>query len=297
MAAWPRSLKGIVKNFDTLLDRLETITMVKFLFGLFCLTFSLGRAFAGEIIFEGYYRIELSGQHVGYAIQRFEYDAKSKTFEHTAFTRAKLGDKLVQDSLKAKADGKFQPVSYNYTSQANESLKALDATFKGNIMTLKTPQKGGKEIRTETHKLTEGSFLASYLLFVMLQKKLTVNTAFKYSGIAEEEGGGYWGKALIETKEQKGKLTMFRVLNSYRGEEFIVKLAAVPDPDPAQKDKYIKGEAFYTESPTSGLTLRLVAAPTEATEGQMVPNKILTSLFGGMPTGKVNMVANPLKEN
>ena len=59
MAAWPRSLRGIVKNFDTLFDHLETSRMVKFLFGLLCLFFSPGQAFAGEIMFEGYYRNDL----------------------------------------------------------------------------------------------------------------------------------------------------------------------------------------------------------------------------------------------
>ena len=269
--------------------------MVNLLFGLIGLFFSLGQAFAGEIMFEGYYRIEASGKSIGYTIQRFEYDAKSKTFESTSFLKIKMGDKLIQESLKGKSNDKFHPISYSYTSQVNEVVKGIDATFNGTIMKLK--KNDGKKVIDETHKIPDGSFLSSFLVFVMLQKKLPLNQAFKYSGIAEEEGAGYWGKAWLESKEQKGKLTVFRVLNSFKGEEFISQLAAIADPDPKEKDKYVKGEVLTTESPKQSLTTRLVATPNLATEGHLVPNKILVSLFGAVPTGKVNVVTNPPKEN
>lgn len=270
--------------------------MVRVLFGLSCLFFSPA-ALAGEIMFEGYYRIEASGKSIGYQIQRFEFDPKARAFEITSFMRIKLGDKTIQESLKGKSNDKFNPIAYAYTSMVDGKMKGIDATFKGNIMTLKITDPATNKVRTETHKIQDGSFLSSFLVYVMLQKKLPLNQAFKYSGIAEEEGAGYWGKAWLETKEQKGKTVVFRVLNSFKGDEFISKLAAIPDPDPKEKDKYIKGEVVSTESPKQNLTTRLTATAAEATEGHLVPNKILVSLFGGMPTGKVNMVANPPKEN
>jgi len=264
------------------------------LFGLLSLTFSLGNAFAGEVMFEGYYRIEASGKSIGYQIQRFEFEPKAKTFEITSFMRIKLGDVVIQESLKGKSNDKFNPISYAYTSQKNEEVKGIDATFKGEIMALKITD--GKKLRNETHKIPAGSFLSSFLIYVMLQKKLPLNQAFKYSGIAEEEGASYWGKALLESKETVGKTVVFKVLNSYKSDEFISKMAAIPDPDPKEKDKYIKGEVITTESPKQSLTTRLTATANEATEGHMVPNKILVALFGGMPTGKINMVATPPKD-
>lgn len=266
--------------------------MRTFLFGLLVLIFSPGSAFASEIMFEGYYRIEVGGKHIGYTIQRYEYDGKGKSFTSTSFLRAKMGDKIIQESLKAKSNDKFQPISYQYTTQVNETVKGIDATFKGQVMTIKRID--GKQLKTETYKIPEGTFLSSFLMFVMLQKKLPINQAFKYSGIAEEEGSSYWGKAWLESKEAKGSYVNFRVLNSFKGEEFISKLSAVPDP--AEKDKYVKAEILGTESPKQSLTTELVASPASATEGQVVPNKILVGLFGAMPTGKVNMIATPPKE-
>ncbi len=268
--------------------------MLKFLFGALALIFSLGGpAYAGEIMFEGYYRIEIGGKPVGYTIQRYEFDPKAKTFEVTQFLRAKFGDKMFQESLKGKANDKFNPISYAYTSQVNDQLKAIDASFKGQIMTLKINDGKSDKVKVETHKIPEGTFLSSFLIYVMLQKKLPLNQAFKYSGIAEEEGASYWGKAWLESKEDKGKHVVFRVLNSFKGEEFVSKLMAVPDP--AEKDKYMKSEVLGTESPKQNLTTRLVDSPHIATEGQMLPNKIIVSLFGGIPGGKINMIATPPK--
>lgn len=294
MAAWPRSLMGIVKNFDTLFDRLETTPMGKLLFGLLCLYFSPVTALAGEIMFEGYYRVEAESKHIGYIVQRYEFDSKAKQFTFISFMRIKLGDKIIQESTKGKANDKFHPISYNYTSQVNEAMKAIDATFTGQVMKIKITD--GKTIKDPTYKIPEGTFLSSFLIYVMLQKKLPLNQAFKYSAVVEEDGDSRWGKALLETKEQKGSVVQFSILNAFKEGEFRSKLLAVPDPNPKEKDKYIKAEIIFTEDTKQSLTTRLVASPAEATEGQMVPNKIMTTLFGGMPTGKVNMVANPPKE-
>lgn len=269
--------------------------MVNLIFGVFTLFFSLGQsAFAGEIMFEGYYRIEVGGKPVGYSIQRYEFEPKTKNFQVTQFLRAKFGDKIFQESLKGKANDKFNPISYSYTSQIGDKLKAIDATFKGSIMKLKITDGKSDKVKEETHKVPDGTFLSSFLIYVMLQKKLPLNQAFKYSGIAEEEGGSYWGKAWLESKEDKGKQVVFRVLNEFKGEQFVSKLAALPDP--AEKDKYMKSEVLGTESPKQSLTTRLVDSPNLATEGQVIPNKVIVSLFGGIPTGKINMVASPPKE-
>ncbi|MGE3760582.1 MAG: hypothetical protein AB7H97_22650 [Pseudobdellovibrionaceae bacterium] len=294
MAAWPRSLNGTVKNFDTVFVHFQTAGMSILLFGLFGLFFSPAQsAQAAEIIFEGYYRVEVEGSGVGYAIQRYEFDPKAKTFQAISFLRTKIGDQVVQESLKAKSNNKFQPISYNYTSLVGTALSSIDATFKGTIMTVK--KSDGKAVKTETSKIPEGTFLSTFLIFVMLQKKLIVDQAFKYSAVAEEDGASYNGKAWLQAKEGSGPLTKFRILNTFKGQDFISNVVATPDPNPAEKDKYVKAEITGTDSPKMKLTTRLLPA-NAATEGQMVPNKTLISLFGGVPTGKVNVVANPPKD-
>jgi hypothetical protein len=256
------------------------------LFGILILFFSPVAAFAAEIMFEGYYRIELDGKHIGYTVQRYEFEPKDKTFTAISFLRAKFGEKIVQESLKAKSNDKFQPVSYQYTSLFGNEMKTIDGGFKGEIMSLKIID--GKKVRDEKHKIPKGTFFSGFLTYLMLQKPLTINQAFQYSAIAEEDGASYDGKALIESKEAKPEYEVLRILNSFKGEKFISKVAVVKDAKDAAKN--IKGEVLGTTSPSKNLSTELVAQASQATEGHMVPNKILIDLFGTMPTGKVNLL-------
>ena len=127
-----------------------------------------------------------------------------------------------------------------------------------------------------------------------MQKKLPVNEVFKYSGVAEEDGGSYWGKAWIQTKVTKGPYTVLRVMNKFKGEEFGSNLAVIVDPK--NPDQYIKGEIITTDSAAKAIATELVSNPSQATEGHTVPNKVLVTLFGNMPTGKINMVATPIRD-
>jgi hypothetical protein len=125
----------------------------------------------------------------------------------------------------------------------------------------------------------------------MLQKKLTLNEAFSYSAVAEEDGGSYNGKAWLQSKEDRGAYQVFKIVNSFKGEHWVARMAAIPDPK--ETGKYIQAEVLETSAPTKNLKTELVDSPAVATEGQLVPNKILIALFGSVPTGKVNILANP----
>ena len=254
--------------------------------------FGLANVGASEIMFEGYYKISLENKPIGYVIQRYEFDPAKKQFISTSFQRAKLGGKIVQESLKAFADDKFRPLSYQYTAQVGDEIKVIDGTFKGEIMKLMITD-GKKTARNETYKNPKGTFLSSFLVYIMMQKKLALNEAFKYSAIAEEDGSSTYGTSWLETKEDKGGYVLFRVLNSFKGEKYASNLAVVPDPK--SPDHFIKGEVLGTISPVKNVSTELMASPAQATEGQMVPNKVLITLFGNMPTGKLNMVSHPLE--
>ncbi len=256
------------------------------LFGVLLLFFSPVASLAGEIMFEGYYRIDLAGKHIGYTIQRYEFEPKDRSFQTISFVRIKTGDEVMQESLKAKSNDKFQPISYQYTMTSGKTVKTIDATFKGEIMKVKIID--GKKVLDQTHKLPKGTFMSSFLTYLMLQKKLSINQAFQYSAVAEEDAASYNGKALIESKEPQGAYEVLRILNSFKAEKFVAKVAVVKDPKDPEKN--IRGEVLGTASPTKNLSTELVDASV-ATEGHIVPNKILVDLFGGMPSGKINLKA------
>ena len=258
------------------------------LFGILLLFFSPVASLASEIMFEGYYRVELEGKPIGYTILRYEFEPKTKIFEAKSFLRVKFGDKIVQESTKAKATDKFKPVSYQYTSQVGDEIKAIDASFTGEVM--KVNFSDGKKTRTENSKIPKGTFLSSFLPYLMLQQKLEIGQNFQYSAVAEEDGASYNGKAMMQSKEAKPGYELFSVLNRFKGEEFISKMAIIKD---AKTGKNVKGEVFATVSPAKNLSTRLMGSAVQATEGMIVPNKTLLTVFGGIPTGKINMVADP----
>jgi hypothetical protein len=243
---------------------------------------------AGEVMFEAYYRLDLQGKPIGYAIQRFEFDNKTKAFESKTFLRAKFGDKVMQESTVAKCTDKFKPIAYQYTSQLGAEMKMIDATFKGEVMTASIND--GKVVRNETSKVPKGTFLSSFLPYLLLQRKLVIHEGFQYSAVAEEDAASYTGRVLLESKEPKPGYDTFTVLNRFKGEDFVSKMAVVRDPT---SGKNIKGEVLATETPAKGFSTHLVATPNQATEGQVVPNQTLLKVFGNIPTGKVNLVTNP----
>lgn len=264
--------------------------MVCRLFGILALCFGLASTARAETMFEGYYRINLDGKSIGYTIQRYEFEPKTKSFSCTTFLRAKFGETLVQESLKGRATDRFRPVAYQYTSLVGEQKKTIDATFNGLTMTQMVTE--GKPVgERRVFKIPEGTFLSCFLPYMLLKKKFEINKAFKYSAVAEEDGNSYWGTAGIESVETKKEFTVYQVLNKFKGEDFSSQLAVVTDPkDPTRN---IRGEVIETSSPAKKITTRLMSTAAEATAGHLVPNKILVALFGGMPIGKLNLIATP----
>jgi len=258
------------------------------LFGILLLTFSPVTLFASEIMFEGYYKIELEGKQIGYAIQRYAFDPKSSTFESTEFHRIKLGNEVIQETVKGKSTDKFHPISYQYTGQVGDKLKMIDTTFKGEVMTSKITENG--KMRTQTSKIPKKTFLASFLPYLLIMQDLKVNDSFKYSAVAEEDGNSYDGRAFLQAKEPKPGMDVFTILNKFKGDEFISKMAVMKD---VKSGKNVKGEVLSTSAPAKNLSTKLMASANQATEGQLVNNKVLLTAFGDVPTGKVNIVATP----
>jgi len=251
-------------------------TMVRLTFAILLLLIPLRFANASEVMFEGYYKIELGGAPIGYTIERYEYDKKTKTFLSTYFLKTNKKAGNIQESLKAKVNNKFQPISYQYTNDSNGTVQMVDATFKGLVM--KVTKSDGKTAKTLTYKIPKGTFLSSFLGYLMLQKGLKAGEKFTYSAVAEEEGNSYNGQAWVQQKDTFAGQQVFKVLNTFKGSRFISFITP-------------KGEVLGTNAPDKKLTTVLMATPVEATKGQLVPNKSLRLLFGNMPTGKVNVLS------
>ena len=239
----------------------------------------LASAAKADVLFEGYSKILIDGVHVGYTVQRYEFDPKKKEFSTISFLKTNALGGNITESLKARSNAKFQPISFSFTSLVGDQPKTIDATFKGDTMTAKVKD-GAKKPETIVKKIPKEAFLASFLGYVMLNSKEGLKTGLKYTykAVAEEDAGLYGGEAYVAAEEPMNGVTSFKILNKFKGAEFASWVTH-------------KGEIITTKSPAQKLATELVATVKEATEGQQLNSVTLSQLFGAIPKGVENAIA------
>ncbi|WP_413585724.1 hypothetical protein [Bdellovibrio sp. HCB274] len=234
------------------------------------------------ILFEGYSKIKSGDDHIGYVISRYEFDDKKKHFISTYFIKTGKGPIETTESLKAVADSELAPISYEYTSLAGKETKTIDAKFKAGVMTalVSTNGKGSKIEK----KIPKGTFLSTFLVYLMLKSKegLRSETKYEYQAIAEEDAGITKGQALVGKEQLFNDFKVFKVLNTFKDSKF---LSYIND----------RGEVIGTSAMGTGISTELVATPVEATNGQSYSAVILKTLFGAVPAGTQNVVARGKK--
>jgi hypothetical protein len=232
----------------------------------------------GATLFEGWSKVLLSGQHVGYIIQRYEFDEKKKEFRAIHYMKMNADAGGLTDSLVARADATFKPINYQYTGLKDGKPILIDAGFKGDKMTAVVTE--GKEKKTVNLTLPKGAFLSTFLGYVMLQGKegLKKGIKYEYQGVLEEAAIVAKGEAYIADEETVSGIAAFRILNTVSGSRFI-SLATH------------KAEVLGTVSPSAGVQTVLVSTMEEAVAGHGLNSAAVSQLFGSVPKGKENEVS------
>lgn len=231
-----------------------------------------------EILFEGYSKILSGDQHIGYVVSRYEFDSKKKQFISTYLLKTGKGNNEVTESLHAVADSELAPISYEYTTLAGKEAKTIDARFKAG--TLSAMVKTGGKVQRIEKKIPKGTFLSTFLVYLMLKSKdgLKSETNYEYQAIAEEDGAIYKGQALVGKEENHNGFKVFKILNTFKDSKF---LSFVNE----------RGEVLGTNAMGQNITTELVANPSDATTGQSFSSTILKTLFGNVPAGTNNVVS------
>lgn len=231
-----------------------------------------------DILFEGFSKVLLDDVHVGYVIQRYEFDPKAKEFTTSYFLKTGPKGGNLTESLKARSTAGFRPVSYAYTSAQGDQTRTIDATFKGETMTAQVIE--GTKRGTITKKVPKDVFLASFLGYVMLGGKEGIKKGVKYAykAVAEEDLDIADGDAFVASEETRNNVSTFKVLNNFKKGKFVSWVTH-------------KGEVIATASPLQKISTELVATIGEATAGQSVNTNLITMVFGAMPKGKENVIA------
>ena len=231
------------------------------------------------MLFEAWSKVILGGVHVGFIVQRYEFDPKKKEFVGAYYLKTSAIAGSVTESLKARADSGLKPVSYQYTELINGKAKTIDATFPNNTL-VAVVNEVGKQPVTIRKQYPKGTFLSTFLIYTMLSAKDGIKSGarYVYNAIAEEDAGVYPGEATVVGTEQVGGLAAMKVFNTFKETRFVSYITS-------------KGEPISTRSPVQSLATEVVATMDEAVKGQNFSPSAVTAVFGDLPQGKVNPVA------
>lgn len=242
---------------------------MKFTSVLILITFLSAQFANAKVLQEGWYQILSGQQHVGYLVQRYDFDESKKQFKFTSFmkTNALGGD--VTESVSALSSDGFDPISYQYTTQVGKTAKLIDASFKKGSMTAKITE--GAETKTIQDTLKKGTFLSYFLVYMILQNKsgLKSGASFEYNAIAEEDAKVSKGYADVKEMENVNGHETFKVFNRFKDIKSISNITPI-------------GEVVQVRQPVTGLQL-VAASKDTATKGFPSSDKSLKSLFGTIP--------------
>jgi hypothetical protein len=236
-----------------------------------------------EVLFEGYFKLTMASQHIGYFIQRYELDGTAKTFSSTYFLFTKTADGTTTESLSAKSTSKLEPLEYKYSRLEGNSIKAIDAiikkTGKTSKLVIKTVE-NGKPPRVTEVPLNDRVFLSTFLSYLILKNPqgLQVGSKFTYDAIAEEDGQVEKGEVYVKEQVKEKGIDTFRTLNTFKKEEFVNWIDS-------------KGDSIKTLVPKLNLQAELVSNPKDAYLSMPFSESIIKTLFGNIPEGKKNLLS------
>lgn len=252
-------------------------------------------AFAIEPAFEAYSKFILGGQHSGYIVQRFVIDDKSKTMTSTYYTYVKTPTGTTIESLVAKADMNFEPVSYQYSVLVDGVTKSVDAHFKNKKMTGVMTM--GKQKMNVTLTVPQSGFLSTFLNYVILKNGLAPGKNYSFNALAEEAPGCFpsdktcnpkmagflKGTVLVKNEEKFKGLDAYKLDMNFKGIDFSGYINS-------------KGETLGSISPLQNAGTEIVATKNEAVGSFPFNEKHIKAIFNNIPEGKKNsLYATPEK--
>lgn len=257
-----------------------------------CLLLLVQSASAAEPAFEAYYKFLLGEQHVGYVVQRLDIEAPKNIFTSTYYAYVKTPSGSTTESLVAKADSAFEPISYQYSALVDGVAKSAEGTFKNKKMSGRMTD--GKKVQSVNLTTPPNGFLSTFINYVILKNGLMVGKNYKFTALAEETPACFNGDAACNIKntgfmtgtagiiaEQKFKeIPAYKIKFNFKDIEFIGILSAT-------------GEILASISPQQSAATEIVKTKEEAVANFPFNEKHLTLLFGSIPQGKKNSLTTP----
>lgn len=232
-----------------------------------------------ETQFEGFFRIEKDGKHVGYAIQRLAADSVTRTQTLTTYVRMRMPDnKEYFESFKSVAAvPSLAPLQTHYRGDMSGMYVDVQAKFKGNAVVVeRRANKSAKPYRVINTKLaTKRPFLSSYLFYISDFGALKSGKNYMFDTFIDREGVASPGNLSVASEKSAGSLRHFQL---------VVDTSA----DPAESFVTDAGYPLGSRSTTQNFVSYWVSKRQDAVGQFEFPNNEVISLFGDLPEGQKN---------
>lgn len=314
MAIWPFSLFsrfdfGRRKNvrFDSCPTLLHNLKMnnkkncfmrLTFAFYFTFLLVLTQSATAAEPAFEAYYKFFLGEQHSGYVVQRLDVEPKTNHLTSIYYVYVKTPSGSTTESLVAKADANFEPISFQYTALVDSMIKTAEGTFKNKKMVGK--MRDGQKTQNISLTTPPNGFLSTFLNYVILKNGMMVGKNYGFTALAEESpacfagdpdcnknGVGFMPGTAAVVEELKYKnIPAYKIKFKYKEIGFTG--------EKLEFDGIISstGETLASLSPKQNARTEIVLTKEEAVGGFPFSEKNIRLIFGNVPTGKKNALHN-----
>ncbi len=262
---------------------------MKYFFLIF-LSFGLGPMTWAETLFEGYYRIEESGKHIGYTIQRYSFDPKTKNRTISTYLRRKIDEDQVHTFIKSVSTerttpkGKliFVPFLSEYSSNETGDNFRMSANFKNQnkpkVEFFFDNARKPSDIKIETGG--PNSFLSNFLYYLVAAQNsdgdvqdLPLKRAIPYQAFSEDDGNYSDGFLYRIADKIVSGLTVLQIADRFAGETLESFVLPSGDMVGVRNNKTI---------------VYLVRDRAEAVGLLDFPQNEVTQFFGELPEGQKN---------
>lgn len=234
-----------------------------------------------QILQEGGYKI-LSEQNktIGFLVQRYEFDNEAEKFKHIYYSQRTTANGDIKESLVAEAAQNLRPIRYTFTTYSDSHAKTVEAQFTEQVMTA-TITEGEKKTSLQK-RISEGTFLSSFLIYLIVQNKLAVNSNYQYVAILEREASLLTGKATVPEETTLNGLKAFKVINTVEESNDV---------------QYITSSGILLKREGANLTLERAQNIIDIMTPMNPPLHQLNMLFSGKLPEGANILDSPVKKN
>ncbi len=229
-----------------------------------------------EITFEGIFKIEKNKSHIGYAIQRVEIDDTKKR-SITLYIKTMKSGKTETTISRSYSDEEFLPLNSLFSSDETGVHESINSAFGGPSTIVNTNfDKSKANSRKDELPAPEGTFLSSFLFYIVDLTKLDIGVVKNYEAFSEEDGRYSWGKLKLVSRKSFGDKKVLQLDDFFAGESIENFVLSNGDPIGARSD-FNKIVTYITSK-------------TEAVKDFDFPQVELTEIFKDLPEGTKNPV-------